>query len=342
MNTVDGYAISSWERGYGDVEFVLDDRTIRLLTLAPLAVLAAAFAVQLALTPVYNRGLHSTLITVALMAGYLPMVGFQAWSAAHARRPRGGWWMLAATAVIIATGLVLIGNEWQLTMAHLLVLTVIVARGRWAVVGGCLVLAAVVPVDLLVNPAPNPAWTMLVVVQRAGAVLVPVWFAAALRELRATREMLADQAVLWERIRIDADLARTVGESLRAIAGRGASAAAVAGADPDQARQELRELVNSSRRTLADARRLIRAYQRVPLRTELRTAMTLLSAAGVPARLVLPEHGLPRYADTELREELRAAVDRLLREPSVGTCVITLDASAGTPRLTLTADGVAR
>ena len=24
MNTVDGYAISSWEQGYGDMEFVLD------------------------------------------------------------------------------------------------------------------------------------------------------------------------------------------------------------------------------------------------------------------------------------------------------------------------------
>ncbi|WP_280637300.1 glutamine synthetase family protein [Nocardioides sp. W7] len=31
MNTVDGYAISSWEKGYGDMEFVLDERTIRLL-----------------------------------------------------------------------------------------------------------------------------------------------------------------------------------------------------------------------------------------------------------------------------------------------------------------------
>ena len=35
MNTVDGYAISSWDRGYGDMEFVLDDRTIRLLTHLP-------------------------------------------------------------------------------------------------------------------------------------------------------------------------------------------------------------------------------------------------------------------------------------------------------------------
>src|SRR6478609_10696382 len=35
MNTVDGYSISSWEKGYGDMEFVLDDRTIRLLTHLP-------------------------------------------------------------------------------------------------------------------------------------------------------------------------------------------------------------------------------------------------------------------------------------------------------------------
>jgi glutamine synthetase len=32
MNTVDGYAMSSWDKGYGDMEFVLDEQTIRLLT----------------------------------------------------------------------------------------------------------------------------------------------------------------------------------------------------------------------------------------------------------------------------------------------------------------------
>lgn len=35
MNTVDGYAISSWEKGYGDMEFVLDERTVRLLPHLP-------------------------------------------------------------------------------------------------------------------------------------------------------------------------------------------------------------------------------------------------------------------------------------------------------------------
>ena len=35
MNTVGGYAITSWERGYGDMEFVLDLDTLRLLTHQP-------------------------------------------------------------------------------------------------------------------------------------------------------------------------------------------------------------------------------------------------------------------------------------------------------------------
>ncbi len=35
MNTVDGYAISSWERGYGDMGFVLDMSTLRLIPWQP-------------------------------------------------------------------------------------------------------------------------------------------------------------------------------------------------------------------------------------------------------------------------------------------------------------------
>jgi len=35
MNTVDGYAMTSWDKGYGDMEFVLDFNTIRLLPHLP-------------------------------------------------------------------------------------------------------------------------------------------------------------------------------------------------------------------------------------------------------------------------------------------------------------------
>jgi glutamine synthetase len=35
MNTVDGYAMTSWDQGYGDMEFVMDEQTIRLLPWLP-------------------------------------------------------------------------------------------------------------------------------------------------------------------------------------------------------------------------------------------------------------------------------------------------------------------
>ena len=52
MNTVDGYAISSWERGYGDFEFQLDLRTIRLLPHQPGAAMVQCDLVWLDHTPV--------------------------------------------------------------------------------------------------------------------------------------------------------------------------------------------------------------------------------------------------------------------------------------------------
>ena len=52
MNTVDGYAISSWQQGYGDMEFVLDLQTIRLLPHQPGAAMVQCDLVWLDHTPV--------------------------------------------------------------------------------------------------------------------------------------------------------------------------------------------------------------------------------------------------------------------------------------------------
>jgi glutamine synthetase len=52
MNTVGGYAISSWDHGYGDMEFVLDERTIRLLTHLPATAMVQCDLVWLDHSPV--------------------------------------------------------------------------------------------------------------------------------------------------------------------------------------------------------------------------------------------------------------------------------------------------
>jgi glutamine synthetase len=52
MNTVGGYAISSWEKGYGDMEFVPDWSTLRLLTHLPATAMVQCDLVWLDHTPV--------------------------------------------------------------------------------------------------------------------------------------------------------------------------------------------------------------------------------------------------------------------------------------------------
>ena len=52
MNTVDGYTISSWEKGYGDMEFVPDWDTLRLLPHLPATALVQCDLVWLDHAPV--------------------------------------------------------------------------------------------------------------------------------------------------------------------------------------------------------------------------------------------------------------------------------------------------
>ncbi|MGI9155143.1 MAG: glutamine synthetase, partial [Marmoricola sp.] len=52
MNTVDGYAMSSWKKGYGDMEFAPDWSTIRLLTHLPATALVQCDLVWLDHAPV--------------------------------------------------------------------------------------------------------------------------------------------------------------------------------------------------------------------------------------------------------------------------------------------------
>lgn len=52
MNTVAGYAITSWDRGYGDMEFVLDHDTIRRLTHLPATAMVQCDLVWLDHAPV--------------------------------------------------------------------------------------------------------------------------------------------------------------------------------------------------------------------------------------------------------------------------------------------------
>jgi glutamine synthetase len=74
MNTVAGYAISSWERGYGDMEFVLDERTVRLLTHLPATAMVQCDLVWLDHSPVVQS-------PRTILQGQLDRCAERGWSA---------------------------------------------------------------------------------------------------------------------------------------------------------------------------------------------------------------------------------------------------------------------
>jgi two-component system, NarL family, sensor histidine kinase DesK len=178
---------------------------------------------------------------------------------------------------------------------------------------------------------------------RTSAVFVPVWLVALVRQLEAARNDLARDAVLRERLTVDGHLRATLGVALASISARGQRSASLAGTDPGSAARELAALVEISRGTLADTRRLLNGFRQPPLRAELETAAGLLTAAGIATRLVLPAGDPPGSVSPELRSGLRSglrsATARLLRDGSARTCVITLAYAGGRAQLAIQVDG---
>ncbi|TDU90739.1 hypothetical protein EV138_4334 [Kribbella voronezhensis] len=334
LRSADGIAYGAVTPDRAVDRVAYSDLLVRFIAVAPL--LASALIAVVQLTNLTGSPAR-TLIVVALGSCLVVPNLHHLWALGHAERPRAGRWTLAFMFVAYPAGLTL-GFSWTLMGVQLLVSAVIVLPRPWSVAVGFGVGIGMLVVSQLFDQTANPLWLIVVVLNRAGACLVLAWFSAALRQLLAAREDLATQAVLRERIRIDAELAATVGTALGSIAVSGAAITRLADSESKLAAKQLRTLVDGSRQTLAETRRLVRAYQRGSLGAELDTAVALLGAAGIRVRLVLPGGDLTAAADETFAASLRAVVDRLLHDGSVRSCRLTVVRSVGDQRLVLQAE----
>lgn len=77
MNTVDGYSMSSWDKGYGDMEFALDFDTIRVLGHVPATVMIQCDLVWLDHKPVVQspRTILKAQLEKAAEAGFKALAG---------------------------------------------------------------------------------------------------------------------------------------------------------------------------------------------------------------------------------------------------------------------------
>lgn len=143
-------------------------------------------------------------------------------------------------------------------------------------------------------------------------------------ELYAARRELAKMAVAQERLRFARDLHDLLGYSLSAITLKSELTRRLVVTHPVRAQEELVELLEISRRALADVRSVASGYRELSLDTEARSARSVLLAADVDAQVHLDYGELPAHVRTLLATVLREGVTNVLRHSKAENCEITV------------------
>jgi len=148
------------------------------------------------------------------------------------------------------------------------------------------------------------------------------------RELAQARGDLARLAAENERFRIARDLHDLLGHSLTTITVKAGLARQLGEADPARSQQEIAEVEDLARRSLADVRAAVANYRDVTLAGELATGRELLRAAGIAA-------DLPRAVDAvdPINQELfgwvvREGLTNVVRHAHADSCSVRLSPSA--------------
>jgi two-component system, NarL family, sensor histidine kinase DesK len=301
--------------------------------------------VQIGLIAASNPGYGQVAWAATATAAYAPLYLRQIWYLVGDRRPPHAGWTLAVMTAIIAGATPLAGGWWLPSFAAVAVCLLMEVPWRWSLPAVAVLIAAQVPLAVAVPaaswpdaPAARIPFFAVTLGWRTAAVFIPVWLARAVRQLDAARRELAQDAVLRERLRVDARLRQTLGTALASIAARGQRSAVLA-AEGASAGPELTGLIEISRSALADTRQMLRGLSRPSLWAELETAASLLTAAGIQTRLVLPAGEPPSQVSAGFRDELRSTTARLLRAETARTCVLAVTRDSAQVRLDIQVDG---
>jgi two-component system, NarL family, sensor histidine kinase DesK len=259
---------------------------------------------------------------VGATLAYLPL---EVWLVSSvARGDRRSWhrWVLVAVAVAVLSGLPVMGPDRVGWVEDLASKILAAAPLRWALAPYAAMVVLTPPLTLALGA--DGAWATYFtagMIGICGSLAVPVWLLAAVRRLQTARLALATEAVVHERLRIDAELSRSLGAALDTIATRGEDARALA------------TLVEGARRTLADARGLALRYCRASAVAPVEHAAQLLTAAGIQTSVALPAAPSAGTLSDVAGGELRSGVGRLLTDTTTRRGVIELIRKEGHVRV---------
>ncbi|MFE0025251.1 sensor histidine kinase [Amycolatopsis sp. NPDC059021] len=166
------------------------------------------------------------------------------------------------------------------------------------------------------------------------------WSARLAAERSETRSELTRRAVAEERMRFSRDAHDLLGLSLSAITLKGELTHRLIVDQPQRAMEELAELLDMSRKALADVRSVAAGYRDLSLDDECLAAIGVLRAAGVEVFVDRGPVELSPPVATTLATVLREGVTNVIRHSKASRCRLTLRASGTAAWLELVNDGV--
>jgi two-component system, NarL family, sensor histidine kinase DesK len=159
-------------------------------------------------------------------------------------------------------------------------------------------------------------------------------------ELDEARTELAQMAVNQERMRFARDLHDLLGYSLSAITLKSELTHRLVPKNPDRAQSELVEILDISRKALADVRSVASGYRELSLENESESARSLLLAADVAVTTEIKCGDLPTPVKTVLATVLREGITNVLRHSTAERCAISMRQEDGLVWLDIVNDGV--
>ena len=159
-------------------------------------------------------------------------------------------------------------------------------------------------------------------------------------ELHEARTELAQMAVAQEQQRFARDLHDLLGYSLSAITLKSELTRRLVPIHMNKAQNELGEILDISRKALADVRLVATGYRELSLENESESARSLLRAADVDVTTEINCEDLPTAVKTVLATVLREGITNVLRHSNAKRCDISMRQADGRVWLDIVNDGV--
>ena len=211
-------------------------------------------------------------------------------------------------------------------------------------VGAVKVMAVIVTLVCVETWVMHLHWSFLVYGAAFAAVIGAgnIFFAQRNRanfKLRIANEEIEHLAKVAERERIARDMHDILGHTLSVIILKSELVGKLIDIDPERAKNEIRDVEETSRQALSDVRHAIRGYRSQSLDAELKHAKATLETAGLLVQSEASEVSLTPAQESVVALVLREAVTNVVRHSQARNCSLRMSPVNGSCLLEIADDG---